>query len=316
YYYSMIIVNGNPAISYYDGLPGDLKYIRANDASGNSWGSAVIVDATGDVGENTCMQIINGNPAIVYHDYTNKNLKYARANDASGAAWNTPITLDATGEVGETPYLQVVNGNPAVSYYDRTNGDLKYIRSSDISGTSWNTPVIVDASGNTGGYPAIQIVNNKPVIAYQDVGIGDVKFISATDISGTSWGTPVVLDSAQYTGISVSMIAGGGYMGIAYYSQDQLLPFFIPGRYGFISLPAHYFRSKQNGNWNDADSWESSPDNINWGKATLTPDYTANTITIRSGHTINVTANVTVDQLVLEPGSVLNTKSGIQLIIQ
>lgn len=58
------------------------------------------------------------------------------------------------------------------------------------------------------------------------------------------------------------------------------------------------------------------PDNANWGPATLTPDFNANTITIKTRHTINVTADVTVDQLVLETGSVLITKTGTNLVIK
>ena len=35
----MAVVNGNPAISYYDNTNSDLKYVRASDTSGTSWGT-------------------------------------------------------------------------------------------------------------------------------------------------------------------------------------------------------------------------------------------------------------------------------------
>ena len=37
--------------SYYDVTNGDLKYIRATDASGSTWGSPLTLDATYDVGQ-------------------------------------------------------------------------------------------------------------------------------------------------------------------------------------------------------------------------------------------------------------------------
>lgn len=46
---SQAIVNGNPAISYYDVTNGDLKYVRASDASGTSWGTPVTLDIAGNV---------------------------------------------------------------------------------------------------------------------------------------------------------------------------------------------------------------------------------------------------------------------------
>lgn len=317
YYSSLKVIDGNPAISYLDVTNENLKYIRATDASGNSWfTTALVIDLTGDVGYFTCMQVINGNPAIGYYDQTNGDLKYVRANDASGIAWANPVTVEANGNVGYYPSLQSVNGNPSFSYYDQTNGDLKFIKAVDNLGATWGSPLTVDATGNVGINPSLQIVNNFPVIAYQDYDRGDVKYVSATNINGSAWGTPVVLDSSQITGLYISTIKDGSYFGISYFNQDQALPYFLPGRYGFSSLSNNYFRSKQNGNWNDTNSWESSPDNSNWGPATLTPDFTANIITIKTGHTINVTADVTVDQLVLETGSTLITKAGTNLIIK
>ncbi|MFQ5858216.1 MAG: hypothetical protein ACE5LU_21645, partial [Anaerolineae bacterium] len=46
-YTSLAVVNANPAISYYDLTNGDLKYVRATDASGSSWGTPVTLDSTG-----------------------------------------------------------------------------------------------------------------------------------------------------------------------------------------------------------------------------------------------------------------------------
>jgi hypothetical protein len=66
-----------------------------------------------------------------------------------------------------------------------------------------------------------------------------------------------------------------------------------------------HFRTKQSGNWNEASTWESSPNGSTWVDATVTPYDISNTISIRNGHTVNVTADVTVDQVTIDEGGVL-----------
>lgn len=55
----------------------DLKYVRASDASGASWGTPVTVDSAGLVGRYTSLLVVSENPAISYWDETNSDLKYA-----------------------------------------------------------------------------------------------------------------------------------------------------------------------------------------------------------------------------------------------
>jgi hypothetical protein len=176
------VVNGNPAISYYDGPNQDLKYVRASDASGTSWGTPVTLDSTGSVGEYTSLAVVNGNPAISYYDSTNRDLKYVRATTTSGTLvgdWGTPVTLDSIGAVGLYTSLAVVNGNPAISYYDSTNRDLKYVRAATASGTlvgDWGTPVSLDTAISSGEYTSLAVVNGNPAISYYDSTNRDLKW--------------------------------------------------------------------------------------------------------------------------------------------
>ncbi len=62
------------------------------------------------------------------------------------------------------------------------------------------------------------------------------------------------------------------------------------------------YRSKATGNWNTAGSWESSPNNVNWGTATLVPDISASSITIQSGHNITLNGNATISGLTINSG--------------
>ena len=71
------------------------------------------------------------------------------------------------------------------------------------------------------------------------------------------------------------------------------------------AVTTDYFRSASSGNWNAAATWESSADNATWQAATYTPNINSNTITIRSGHSVTVNADVTTDQTTVNPGGTL-----------
>lgn len=77
------------------------------------------------------------------------------------------------------------------------------------------------------------------------------------------------------------------------------------------------YRSNANGNWNSTSTWQISTDNgSTWGAAGSTPTSANNTgITIRSPHTVTVTANVTVDEVVIEAGGQVTINNGNTLTI-
>ncbi len=76
-----------------------------------------------------------------------------------------------------------------------------------------------------------------------------------------------------------------------------------------------YFRSAQTGNWNQSSTWQSSVDNTNWGATYTTPDYTSNTITIQSSHTVSITASLTLNQTVVNGTLIYADNSGSTLTI-
>ena len=216
--FSLKMVNGNPALSYYEVANGDLKYVRATDANGTSWGAPVTVDSTNDVGQYTSLAVINGNPAISYYYATSTALKYVRANDANGSSWGTPFTVAAgTGNFGQFASLAAVNGNPAISFYRADTGDLVYMRATDASGTSWGGLVTLDSTGDVGRYTSLAVVNGNPAISYYDATNGNLKYVNASDASGTAWEASVTLDSTGNVGQYTSLTVVSGNPAIGYY---------------------------------------------------------------------------------------------------
>lgn len=76
-----------------------------------------------------------------------------------------------------------------------------------------------------------------------------------------------------------------------------------------VSNQTDYFRTVASGVWNDAIIWESSTDQTEWIPATLVPNSNSNTITIRNGHVVEVTSNVSVDQVTIQSGGEVIVKS-------
>jgi len=83
----------------------------------------------------------------------------------------------------------------------------------------------------------------------------------------------------------------------------------------FASLSTDYFRSNGTGDWGTAGTWQSSHDGTNWATATSSPTNTANTITIRNGHTVTVATGVSTDQTTIDAGGQVNVSSGVTLTI-
>lgn len=206
-YLSMAIVDGYPAISYYDATNGNLNYVRATDADGTAWSAPVVLDSTGNVGLHTSLLVVNGKPAISYYDATNANLKFISASNAQGTVWAMPVTLDSAGSVGLYTSLKIVNGAPAISYYDATNTSLKFIRARNASGSMWNRPITIDDGGSVGSFTGLLIVNSTPAVVYSDATDTSLNYVRALDSDGTIWG-PIPTWGASVLDWHIRPIAG------------------------------------------------------------------------------------------------------------
>lgn len=71
-----------------------------------------------------------------------------------------------------------------------------------------------------------------------------------------------------------------------------------------------YYRSRSSGPWTDIASWQSSTDNSTWQNATRSPTQAASAVTIRSGHTIDSSTSVTIDDLTINTGGTLEISGG------
>jgi len=217
---SLAIVNGNPAISYFDYTNRELKYVRAADADGATWNAPVTIDTNWLISaQHTSLAVVNGKPAISYGFST--DLKYVRASDADGTTWNTPLAIDTLGAVGASNSLAIVNGNPAISYwYGSIPRDLRYVRAADSDGTAWNAPVAIDTMTNVSRGTSLVVVNGKPAFSYVDGTTN--KYVAAADADGTTWNATQVIDTFMPTGNENSLALIDDKPVIVYFDTDGL----------------------------------------------------------------------------------------------
>lgn len=138
---SLAVINGQPAVSYFDRDNDQLKYARYNGAT---WDVTAVTPAM--INSNTSLAEIGGQPAIAYYDdtYNDEALRYARFN---GSTWDIIDVDPFDSTYGGYPSLTVINGKPAVSYVALDGGGsneylkLKYaVLSADLNAVTLTSP--------------------------------------------------------------------------------------------------------------------------------------------------------------------------------
>lgn len=81
------------------------------------------------------------------------------------------------------------------------------------------------------------------------------------------------------------------------------------------TTPTNAYRTRNGGNWNANNVWQYYHATLGWRDTTAFPTSAAGLISIRSPHVITVSANVAVDQVLIESGGQVTVNAGITLTI-
>jgi hypothetical protein len=152
---SMAMVNGNPAIAYYDETNKDLKYVRATNATGSVWGAPVTVAShpTNDLGQGCRLKTFtvsagSDRPVIAYLDATAGTVRMAVSTNTTGSAWGSPQTPDVTLAGFTDPRgmdMDVTPGGlPVIVYYHPASDQMRLVRSTGILGGGWEAPASIN----------------------------------------------------------------------------------------------------------------------------------------------------------------------------
>lgn len=215
----MAIVNGNPAIATLDATHRMIRFVRAADAAGTTWGVPVMVNVPALDGSHLSLAVVNGRPAIAYQSFPGNDLMFVRALDANGDTWDTPVVVEEGSDVGKAASLAVVNGQPAIAYYNGATNRLTYCRALDVDGMTWGAPVNPESLLGLVFRTELKIVNGNPAIA---VGRGGTtRYVRAADANGTTWNTGFTIATGVNNGVHPSLAVVSGVPCMAYYRADD-----------------------------------------------------------------------------------------------
>ena len=214
-----------------------MRYVRALDPAGRSWGAAIDLYGPVDYMGEISMLVVNGKPAVAYHESTFTeefdtlgSLYYMQAEDADGLNWGDAVLVDdGMGDNhGGNPFLAIVNGMPAISYkcedVDSFDKGLFFVQASDADGSSWNAPVQVQGpvSGGHGVYDApLAVIDGFPAILFQSGSPAQVSYVRATDADGTAWGTPQSLFATTPAGYDLYLAEQDGLPALVYDTNNS-----------------------------------------------------------------------------------------------
>jgi hypothetical protein len=209
---SSTVVNGMPAMTYFDATNNTIKYVRATNTNGTTWGTPIEIGVVGAMSsvvdyKVSSLLVIAGNPAIAYIANGN-SIRYVRANDIDGTSWGSVVNVTS----GKTSVsMTIVNGNPALAYYTNPNHRIAYIRSDDALGSTWSVSG-VNVSENTMVSPegvgcSLKVINGNPAIAYVGTNY-NIRYVRATDVNGSAWGTPTIVYNSAAWFASLEVVDG------------------------------------------------------------------------------------------------------------
>ncbi|WOO39299.1 hypothetical protein [Rubellicoccus peritrichatus] len=181
-YNSVVVLDGKPAISYYENTGGNLKFAINAEADGSGDWTIVYVDWIGQVGSHSEMAVVNGLPFIVYRDDTNSTLKFATNVEADGSGTWIRSTVNVDGAYESMVSLAEIDGRPALAFTKDDALIFAINAASDGSG-AWST-VTVDSDGEIRAPISLASMNGYPAISYRDIDADELKFAINDSVDG------------------------------------------------------------------------------------------------------------------------------------
>jgi hypothetical protein len=200
--------HGNPAVAYFDGNGGDLKYAKMVDGA---W-QVETVDSKGSVGLYPSLVMSRNDGAMIgYYRRTSGDLRLAVQVTGGWQITN----IDTAGDVGRCTSMSLDPNRPtaskiAIAYDDSNTGEKKFAIQ---QGAGWAISTVDSSTPTGGGYTSLAYEPFKesdgvyhPTMSYYDSSNSALKFAFG---SGSDWySTTVVSQGAQ--GLYTSLFYDSG----------------------------------------------------------------------------------------------------------
>lgn len=185
---SLAVVDGNPAVSYYNEGNGLVYYLRSISPTGSGeldWQQLALVDDAANLGGPTRLLLTQGNPAVFYRDDDLQDLMLTRSSSATGAKqtdWSQPSIIDnSAGTYVENFDVATVDGHPAVAYVNDNGDKIHYSRSNNATGIGlgpflgWPKQEVHDGTGRMLSV-SMAVVDGRVVLCWYEQSAGDLYY--------------------------------------------------------------------------------------------------------------------------------------------
>ncbi|WP_205313933.1 T9SS type A sorting domain-containing protein [Pedobacter nanyangensis] len=276
-------------------------FVKAVDAYGNT--VTTVNDIVSFTATNDIYAQLPPNTALI-NGTLNSFATYRIGSSANDRALTVSNVTDNTKTASQSPNFVVNIGPyagllivlPGETYLAGSPNGKTGLPANQAIGTSFNITVrAVDIAWNTilGITDEVGITSNDP---------SAVLPANTALIDGVNTGIPVTLNSAS---VSTKLTATN--------VTDGTKTPYTTGNITVVGASAanDYFRSAVlSGDWSNSASWESSSNNTTWQPSTQAPTIASRGIVVRNTHTINITDNLSIDDVVVESGAQVNLNGG------
>ena len=223
--------------------------------------------------------------------FTNTSFPYAGGNDTKNSGIQQIVTIPASTIFGAGYRIAVGSTGPT---FDAVTG----------AGAS-NNPFTITALPTITGTTSGSRTGTGTVVLGADASTGTINWYAAATAGG-SLGTGSSFTTLPISTTTTYYVDATTVNGCTTTMRTAIV--------ATVYTPSDY-RSIASGNWNSLATWQRFNGSI-WEALTgvaplLLPTSDENTITIRNGHTVTVTAAATIDQCIVELGGQVTVNSGI-----
>lgn len=274
--------------------------------------------------------------ANVVFDAINGNLIFSQnfflnANTASFIGTKTVTVsgaMQGVGNVLKTNTGLLVLTSASNSYSGSTTITAGVLRLNPVSNTTMSTQFrlnggTLSTTGITSGR-SVTTTGTLRLDASSTLELSTEKHsLTCANSSSAVWNGSAVLTIQNWSGVAGSTGTGGQiFLTPTGLTSSQLSQVNFTGYLGKgVLLPSGElvprllsFRTKQSGAWNTASTWEYTRDGgISWENATYAPTHADGSISIRSGHEVEVTTALTIDETTVQVGGILTLSANLTL---
>jgi PKD repeat protein len=239
---ALVDVEGHPSFFYeclqssdpLDPRAYELKFIRAEDAHGESWGEPLVLGATSSYRQDDTdaffggTGIVEGRPAAAYvyqyldegGHFVKQSMIFIRADDDTGSSWpaGTEIhtSYDPSGSLFPRQF-HIVTGKLAMTGGYGTWAGFSYMLADDASGVSWGDPCNAASSLHPQDTSVAAVAGLVAGVRFEND--EDLLYNRALDDTTLAWADPVLIDQLEKVEGAADLVVADGFPAVVYYDD-------------------------------------------------------------------------------------------------